>query len=68
MGSWWKTWDEINRDMSGKTVIFYGRSEDWIPKTLPKIHIKPAYIVDFYFLVAGSSQFYICFLKITVSQ
>ena len=46
MEAWWKTWDEINRDTKGKTVVYYGRSEDWIPKTLPKVWIKPAYIVD----------------------
>ena len=46
MEAWWKTWDEINRDAKGKTVIYYGRSEDWVPKTLPKIQIKPTYIVD----------------------
>jgi hypothetical protein len=46
MEPWWKTWGEINRDIKGRKVVFYGRSEDWTPKTLPRIQVEPAYIVD----------------------
>ena len=46
MEQWWKTWSEINQKLRGKKVVFYGRSEDLIPKTLRKVNIEPTYIVD----------------------
>lgn len=46
MENWWKTWAEINHKSQNKTVILYGRSEDWIPKTLTKLLKSPNYIVD----------------------
>ena len=46
MEQWWKTWSEINQKLRGEKVVFYGRSEDLIPKTLRKINIEPTYIVD----------------------
>ena len=46
MGSWWKTWVDVNTLSKDKRVVLYGRSEDWIPKTLTKISTPPSYIVD----------------------
>jgi hypothetical protein len=40
----WKTWDEIKEISANREVVFYGRSEDWIPRSLP--FVKPSYIVD----------------------
>jgi len=46
MESWWKTWADVSILSKGKRIILYGRSEDWIPKTLTKISKSPSYIVD----------------------
>lgn len=41
----WKSWSEISDISADKEVILYGRSEDWLPKTIRKIkNIK--YIID----------------------
>ena len=44
MSDWWKQWHEIKNSAAGREVVFYGRSEDWIPKALKKV--APACIVD----------------------
>jgi hypothetical protein len=33
----WKSWNEVKKICQDKTVVFWGRSEDWIPKTVKKI-------------------------------
>lgn len=33
----WKSWTEVKKICSDKTVVLWGRSEDWIPKTVKKI-------------------------------
>ena len=43
---WWKTWQEMKALSEDKAIILYGRSEDWIPKTLRKLPREPSYIVD----------------------
>ena len=42
--SYWQDWRFVVRQKSEKTIIFYGRSEDWVPKSLP--YINPEYIID----------------------
>lgn len=44
--SHWLNWNEINHAIANKRVVFYGRSEDWVPKTLKMLCKKPEYIVD----------------------
>ncbi len=44
--NWWKTWPEARALSDGKRLVFYGRSEDWIPKSLKKVTQTPDYIVD----------------------
>jgi len=41
----WKSWAEISNITKNKEIILYGRSEDWLPKTLKKIK-NVNYIVD----------------------
>lgn len=43
----WANWKEIRLKSKNKKVFFYGRSEDWIPKSYKQI--KPDYIVDINF-------------------
>ena len=40
----WLNWIELQNIASNREIIFYGRSEDWVPKCLP--YVKPEYIVD----------------------
>jgi len=40
----WKSWGEISSVSVNRDIVFYGRSEDWIPKSLQKV--KPSIIVD----------------------
>ena len=40
----WRTWAEIRQIALNRKIIFYGRSEDWIPRSIP--HVKAAFIVD----------------------
>ena len=45
----WKSWPEIYHLTKGygKKVILWGRSDDWLPKIIPKLkHVKDLYIVD----------------------
>ena len=46
MDELWKSWHDVRALASGKTVVCYGRSEYWIPKTLPQLRQPPSYIVD----------------------
>ena len=44
----WKSWTEVKKICSKKKkVILWGRSEDWVPKTTPKLKFsRDSYIVD----------------------
>jgi hypothetical protein len=46
VASWWKTWNEVKVLAHNKKIVLYGRSEDWIPKTLKKLAHGASYIVD----------------------
>ena len=47
MSDIWKSWEQLKRITENKKVILWGRSEDWIPKTVPRIdQNRLAYIVD----------------------
>lgn len=41
MDPWWKTWHEVTRLSQGRDVYLYGRSEDWLPKTLGNLQGNP---------------------------
>jgi hypothetical protein len=40
--SYWIKWSELNNKINNlnRSVVFYGRSEDWIPKAIKKINYK----------------------------
>ncbi len=40
----WKSWIELKKIAETKKIILWGRSEDWVPKTTPKV--KCEYIID----------------------
>jgi hypothetical protein len=42
----WKTWEQINEITSERTVLLYGRSEDWVHKTINRIKKPIAGIID----------------------
>ncbi len=43
----WKSWTELKKICANRKVIFWGRSEDWVPKTLPQFPDgQEIYIVD----------------------
>jgi len=43
----WKSWVELKKITANKKVVFWGRSEDWVPKTIPMFDNKSdKYIVD----------------------
>ena len=46
MEPWWKTWTELKIAVRNKKIILYGRTPDWIPKTLMRLPSTPAYILD----------------------
>ena len=47
MDPWWKTWREVLYLSQGKDIYLYGRSEDWLPKTLNKLDGRlPKAIID----------------------
>ena len=46
MNEIWIKWPEVNYHCQNKKIVLFGRSEDWIFKTLPKLSKMPAYIVD----------------------
>ncbi len=37
MSGIWKSWTELRKSCKGKKVVLWGRSEDWVHKTLPPI-------------------------------
>ena len=57
MNDIWKSWTEVKKICGGKRrVILFGRSEDWVPKTVPKLDlVKTRYIVDSNPAYKGSS-------------
>ena len=44
MSNWWLKWHEIASRCDEREIVFYGRSEDWIPKALK--NVSPKTIVD----------------------
>jgi len=46
MAQYWKRWPEVREITSGKRIVLFGCSRDWIPKTLARISKTPEYIVD----------------------
>jgi hypothetical protein len=43
----WKSWTEVKKICAGKKVVLFGRSDDWVPKTILKLeYVKEKYIVD----------------------
>lgn len=46
MSSWWLSWPEVNTLIKNKRVLLYGRSEDWVPKTLQRLIKQPELIID----------------------
>ncbi len=47
MHEMWKTWTEVKKICAHRKVVLFGRSDDWIPKTAPKLAFaKEKYIVD----------------------
>ena len=49
---YWLNWKEVKKQSNKKTLIFFGRSEEWIRKSLKVV--KPKYIVDSQKLFWGS--------------
>ena len=43
---WWKTWREARSLSQGRKIVFFGRSEDWVQKSLLKIGRPVECIVD----------------------
>lgn len=43
---YWLSFQEIKRRCKDRQVVLYGRSEDWLPKTLDKLGKKPKAILD----------------------
>jgi hypothetical protein len=46
MDAWWKTWTELKQLARSRKIILWGRSEDWVPKTIHRLPHKASYIVD----------------------
>ena len=44
--AWWQSWARLGQLTEGKKVILWGRSEDWVPKTVSRLPHKVGYIVD----------------------
>ena len=42
----WLSFQEIEIASCSKKLILYGRSEDWLPKTISRLHIRPELILD----------------------
>lgn len=42
--NFWLNWYEVKNNIKGRDVIFFGRSEDWVRKSLK--YVVPLYIVD----------------------
>lgn len=46
MDTMWKKWNEVKLICQNKRIVLFGRSEDWVHKTLPKLSRPPDYIID----------------------
>ena len=46
MDLWWKSWSEVKTLASEKDIFLYGRSEDWLPKTINRLPSRPVAIFD----------------------
>jgi hypothetical protein len=46
MEPWWKTWLEVKKLATDKDIYLYGRSEDWLPKTIGNLPRAPTAIID----------------------
>ena len=44
--AWWQSWSSLRQLADGKKIILWGRSEDWVPKTVGKLPHEAAYVVD----------------------
>lgn len=44
--AWWQTWRGLRELATGRRIVFWGRSEDWVQKSLRKIDRPIDYIVD----------------------
>ena len=42
----WKTWTEVKQLCKNKRIILFGRSEDWVYKTIARLPHAPDHIVD----------------------
>ena len=43
----WKSWSELKDQAKGKQIFLFGRSEDWVPKTIPHLsEFKNIVVVD----------------------
>lgn len=43
---WWLTWRGLRARAAGRRIVFWGRSEEWVPKCLGKLDQDLAYIID----------------------
>lgn len=43
---WWQTWRAMRARAAGRRIVFWGRSEDWVQKSLARIGRPVSYIVD----------------------
>ena len=44
--AWWQSWSQLRQLAADKRIILWGRSEDWVPKTVERLPQEAAYIVD----------------------
>ena len=43
----WKSWSELKDQAKGKQIFLFGRSEDWVHKTIPHLsEFKNIIVVD----------------------
>ena len=63
MAQYWKRWPEVREITSGKRIVLFGCSRDWIPKTLARISKTPEYIVDKVELGVAQSKSSLILLK-----
>lgn len=42
----WKTWIDVNQLCKNKEIFLFGRSDDWVQKTLSKLQKRPSGILD----------------------
>mgnify|MGYP003706165145 CR=1 FL=1 len=43
---WWRKWNEIRALAGEREIVLWGRSEEWVQKTLSRLHKKPILICD----------------------